>query len=144
MGAALSLALWSLMGDVLPSFWSAVSIALAFAVSLVFHEAAHAMTLAPMPAFLSVYGPVFLVGHPGVLYTNQMIRLTRLSLGRAEAVGDIHLHAAFIIAVSAPTALAIRTAEEAGMTLVALVRGDDFDIFTHPHRLITGAAKNVA
>ena len=43
--------------------------------------------------------------------------------------------APFIIAVSAPTALAIRTAEEAGMTLVALVRGDDFDIFTHPERI---------
>lgn len=52
--------------------------------------------------------------------------------------------APFIIAVSAPTALAIRTAEQAGMTLVALVRGDDFDIFTHPDRLNTGAAKNVA
>jgi FdhD protein len=50
----------------------------------------------------------------------------------------------FIIAVSAPTALAIRTAEEAGMTLVALVRGDDFDIFTHPHRVTSGAAKHVA
>jgi hypothetical protein len=66
MGAAFSLALWLLMGDVLPSFWMAVSIALAFAVSLVFHEAAHAMALAPVPAFLSVYGPVFLVGHPGI------------------------------------------------------------------------------
>jgi FdhD protein len=52
--------------------------------------------------------------------------------------------ASFIIAVSAPTALAIRTAEEAGMTLVALVRGDDFDIFTHPGRVSAGAAKNVA
>jgi FdhD protein len=52
--------------------------------------------------------------------------------------------AAFIVAVSAPTALAIRTAEEAGMTLIALVRGDDFDIFTHPHRITPGAAKNVA
>lgn len=40
-----------------------------------------------------------------------------------------------IIAVSAPTALAIRTAQEAGMTLVALVRGEDFDVFTHPHRV---------
>lgn len=66
MGAALSLALWLLMGDVLPSFWMVVSIALAFAVSLVLHEAAHAMALAPVPAFLSLYGPVFLVGHPGV------------------------------------------------------------------------------
>ncbi|RWB27854.1 formate dehydrogenase accessory sulfurtransferase FdhD [Mesorhizobium sp.] len=52
--------------------------------------------------------------------------------------------AAFIIAVSAPTALAIRTAEEAGMTLVALVRGDDFDIFTHPSRVVSGVAKHVA
>ena len=66
IGAALSLALWLLMSDVLPSFWLAVSIALAFAVSLVFHEAAHAMALAPVSAFLSVYGPVFLVGHPGI------------------------------------------------------------------------------
>ncbi|RWF55963.1 MAG: formate dehydrogenase accessory sulfurtransferase FdhD [Mesorhizobium sp.] len=52
--------------------------------------------------------------------------------------------AAFIIAVSAPTALAIRTAEEAGMTLVALVRSDDFDIFTHPSRVVSGVAKHVA
>ena len=52
--------------------------------------------------------------------------------------------AAFIIAVSAPTALAIRTAEDAGMTLVALVRGDDFDIFTHPDRVVSGVAKHVA
>jgi len=50
----------------------------------------------------------------------------------------------FIIAVSAPTALAIRTAEEAGMTLVALVRGEDFDVFTHPERVQTGAARHVA
>ncbi|TIW88416.1 MAG: formate dehydrogenase accessory sulfurtransferase FdhD, partial [Mesorhizobium sp.] len=51
---------------------------------------------------------------------------------------------ACIIAVSAPTALAIRTAQEAGMTLVALVRGDDFDIFTHPDRVVCGVAKHVA
>jgi hypothetical protein len=63
MGATLSLAVWLLLGDVLPSFWIAVSVALAFAVSLVLHEAAHAMALAPVPAFISLYGPVFLVGH---------------------------------------------------------------------------------
>ncbi|MBN9222677.1 MAG: formate dehydrogenase accessory sulfurtransferase FdhD [Mesorhizobium sp.] len=51
---------------------------------------------------------------------------------------------AFIIAVSAPTALAIRTAEAAGMTLVALVRGDDFDVFTHPDRVAPGVAQHVA
>jgi FdhD protein len=52
--------------------------------------------------------------------------------------------APFIIAVSAPTALAIRTAQEAGITLVALVRGDEFDVFTNPDRIVSGAAKNVA
>lgn len=40
-----------------------------------------------------------------------------------------------LIAVSAPTALALRTAEEAGMTVVALVRGDDFDVFTGSGRI---------
>ncbi|MET3663260.1 formate dehydrogenase accessory sulfurtransferase FdhD [Aquamicrobium ahrensii] len=52
--------------------------------------------------------------------------------------------ASVIIAVSAPTALAIRTADAAGMTLVALVRGDDFDIFTHPDRVVPGGARHVA
>lgn len=63
LGWMLSLPVWLLLGDVLPSFWMAVIIALAFATSLVLHEAAHAMVLAPVPAFLSLYGPVFLVGH---------------------------------------------------------------------------------
>ena len=58
---------------------------------------------------------------------------------KAAAIG-----APFIVAVSAPTALAIRTAEAAGMTLVALVRGDEFDIFTHADRVETGAAQHVA
>ena len=40
----------------------------------------------------------------------------------------------FIIAISAPTALAIRTAEQAGMTLIALVRGDEFENFTGAER----------
>lgn len=42
----------------------------------------------------------------------------------------------FIIAISAPTALAIRTAEKAGMTLVALVRGEEFEVFTHADRIV--------
>ena len=47
----------------------------------------------------------------------------------------------FVIAISAPTALAIRTAEQAGMTLIALVRGDEFEIFTGAERVVaTNAA----
>lgn len=40
-----------------------------------------------------------------------------------------------LIAVSAPTALAIRMAEAAGITLVALARGADFEVFTHAGRI---------
>ncbi len=54
------------------------------------------------------------------------------------------LGSATLIAISAPTALAIRTAEEAGTTLVALVRGEDFEIFTHPDRIVPGSIADVA
>ncbi|MFG1317668.1 formate dehydrogenase accessory sulfurtransferase FdhD [Xanthobacter autotrophicus] len=40
-----------------------------------------------------------------------------------------------IAAVSAPTSLAIRTAEAAGITLCAIVRQDGFEVFTHPGRV---------
>ncbi|WP_313522299.1 formate dehydrogenase accessory sulfurtransferase FdhD [Shinella sp.] len=49
----------------------------------------------------------------------------------------------FIIAISAPTALAIRTAEEAGMTLIALVRGEDFEIFTGAERIVPGTERRL-
>lgn len=45
------------------------------------------------------------------------------------------LGAPVICAVSAPTALAVRTAEACGMTLVAVTRPDGFEVFTHPARL---------
>jgi len=74
--------------------------------------------------------------------TGAVIVTSRVSVEMVQKTAAIG--APFIIAVSAPTALAIRTAEEAGMTLVALVRGGDFDIFTHPNRVTSGAAKHVA
>lgn len=40
-----------------------------------------------------------------------------------------------LVAVSAPTALAIRTAEAAGMTIAGIARGDSFEVFTHPQRI---------
>lgn len=49
-----------------------------------------------------------------------------------------------LVAISAPTALAIRTAEEAGMTLVALTRGEDFEIFAGAQRIETGSVADVA
>ncbi len=40
-----------------------------------------------------------------------------------------------LVAVSAPTALAVRMADAAGITLAAVARRDGFEIFTHPHRI---------
>jgi FdhD protein len=45
------------------------------------------------------------------------------------------LGAPMIVAVSAPTALAIRTAKSAGITLVAVARNDGFEIFAHRQRI---------
>jgi FdhD protein len=42
-----------------------------------------------------------------------------------------------IVAISAPTELAIRQAEAAGVTLVALARSDGFAVYTYPERVIT-------
>jgi len=74
--------------------------------------------------------------------TGAVVVTSRVSVEMVQKTAAIG--AAIIIAVSAPTALAIRTAEAAGMTLVALVRGEEFDIFTHPDRVVCGVAKHVA
>jgi FdhD protein len=36
-----------------------------------------------------------------------------------------------LVAISAPTALAVRAAEAYGITLVAVARGSSFEVFTH-------------
>jgi FdhD protein len=45
--------------------------------------------------------------------------------------------ASVLIAVSTPTELAVETAERAGLTLVAIVRGTDYQIFSRPDRIRT-------
>jgi len=45
------------------------------------------------------------------------------------------LGAQIVVAVSAPTALAVRTADAAGITLVAVARDDGFEVFTRPDRI---------
>jgi FdhD protein len=46
------------------------------------------------------------------------------------------LGAAILVAISAPTALALRVADAAGITLIAVARRDGFETFTHPHRVL--------
>jgi FdhD protein len=45
------------------------------------------------------------------------------------------LGAPLLVAVSAPTALAVRMADAAGITLAAIARADGFEVFTHPDRI---------
>lgn len=43
--------------------------------------------------------------------------------------------ASVMVSVSAPTALAVRMAEAAGITLAAIARNDGFEVFTYPERI---------
>lgn len=52
--------------------------------------------------------------------------------------------APIIVAVSAPTALAIRMADVAGITLVAIARDDGFEVFTRAERIDMAAMDDVA
>ena len=54
---------------------------------------------------------------------------------KAAAMG-----APLMVAVSAPTALAVRMAQAAGITLCAIARTDGFEIFTHPQRIVAEIA----
>jgi FdhD protein len=49
---------------------------------------------------------------------------------KAAAIGT-----PLLIAMSVPTALAVRTATEAGLTLVAVARGPSYEVFSHPYRI---------
>lgn len=45
------------------------------------------------------------------------------------------MNAPIVVAMSAPTALAINTAQDAGITLAAVARDDGFEVFTHQYRI---------
>lgn len=57
-------------------------------------------------------------------------RLSIELVQKAAAIG-----CPMLVAVSAPTNYALRAADAAGMTLVAIARDDSFEVFTHPERL---------
>jgi FdhD protein len=67
-----------------------------------------------------------------------MVLLTsRVSVEMVQKTAAIG--APLMVAVSTPTALAVRMADTAGITLCAIARADGFEIFTHPERIISGA-----
>ena len=71
--------------------------------------------------------------------TEGMVLLTsRVSVEMVQKAAAIG--APLMVAVSAPTALAVRTADAAGITLAAIARADGFEVFTHPRRIIASAS----
>ena len=72
-------------------------------------------------------------GNPGIVAMTSRISVELVQ--KAAVLG-----ASILVAVSAPTRLALRLADTAGMTLVGIARRDGFEIFTHPHR-VQGAGR---
>lgn len=73
-------------------------------------------------------GPTGVAASEGVLLLSSRVSVEMVQ--KAATLG-----APVIVAVSAPTALAIRTAETAGITLIGVARQDGFEVFTHPNRM---------
>ncbi len=61
------------------------------------------------------------------------ILTSRLSVELVQKAAAIGIPV--LVAVSAPTALAVRTAEASRITLVAVARNDGFEVFTNPQRI---------
>lgn len=79
----------------------------------------------------------------GVSPASGILLLTsRVSVEMVQKAASIG--APIIAAISAPTALAVRLAEQAGITLAAIVRGQEFELFTHPNRIDGKAKADVA
>lgn len=87
-----------------------------------------------------------LIGHlarEGIAGSGGAVVMTsRLSVELVQKTAK--LGCGILIAISAPTALAIEMADRAGMTLVALARGEDFEIFTGKDRIRLGAEADAA
>jgi FdhD protein len=69
-----------------------------------------------------------------IVASEGMILLTsRVSVEMVQKSAAIG--APVMVSVSAPTALAVRMADAAGITLAAIARADGFEVFTHPCRI---------
>lgn len=63
-----------------------------------------------------------------------LVMTSRISIELVQKAAIIG--APVLVAVSAPTSLAVRTADAAGITLVGIARDDSFEVFTHPERIV--------
>ncbi|RYI13481.1 MAG: formate dehydrogenase accessory sulfurtransferase FdhD [Acetobacteraceae bacterium] len=74
----------------------------------------------------------------GISAEGAVVLTSRVSTDMVQKVAM--LGAPMIIAVSAPTVAAVELAERSGITLIALARGDRFEVFSHTDRLKTEEA----
>jgi FdhD protein len=68
--------------------------------------------------------------------TGLLLLSSRVSVEMVQKAAN--LGSPIIVAVSAPTALAVRVADAAGITLIGIARQDGFEIFTHAQRIVPG------
>jgi FdhD protein len=66
--------------------------------------------------------------------TGAILLTSRVSLDLIQKAATFGC--AVVAAISVPTALAVRAAQDAGLTLIAVARDDGFEIFSHPDRVV--------
>jgi FdhD protein len=80
-----------------------------------------------------------MVARDGIILLTSRVSVEMVQ--KSAAIG-----APVMVSVSAPTALAVRMADLAGITLAAIARADGFEVFTHPRRIswVTGSSFDLA
>ncbi len=79
----------------------------------------------------------------GIAPASGAVLLTsRVSVEMVQKVA--RMGCAILLAVSAPTGLALRRAERSGITLAAIARADGFEIFTHRPRIVMESTVHAA
>lgn len=80
-----------------------------------------------------------LIGHCSTVHSTMVgwgavFVSSRLSVEMVQKAA--YFQTPILVAISAPTSLALSVAGEVGLTVVAVARGGDFEVFTHPHRIV--------
>jgi len=70
--------------------------------------------------------------------SGMLVMTSRVSVELVQKAARIGIPV--LVAVSAPTALALRVAEQAGITVAGIARDDGFEVFTHPGRIAPRSA----
>ena len=83
------------------------------------------------------------LAHGGIIAAEGIVLLTsRISIELVQKAA--RMGASMLVAVSAPTALAVRVAEAAGITLVGVARNDGFELFSGAWRVEPDGGRQVA